>query len=206
MRRIGNEDSHALRVASSCCRAGRAAAGDRAGGAHARRHRAQRHRGGRDRGEADAPRDRPADRDRLPSAATTASRRDRRRSAPSRARSARGLARARCPGFVHVPYPNPYRTPFREPRPGGSGDATVDYIRDHLLFHAVDPAQVAGRRDRAGARLGRVRRAARRVLAGARPSSARSYGWLLCADEVKTGFGRGGDACSRSSAGASSRT
>ncbi|HEX3823463.1 MAG TPA: aminotransferase class III-fold pyridoxal phosphate-dependent enzyme [Mycobacteriales bacterium] len=35
-------------------------------------------------------------------------------------RGVRGLA----PGFVHVPYPNPYRDPFRQPRPGGSGDAT----------------------------------------------------------------------------------
>ena len=37
------------------------------------------------------------------------------------------------PGFVHVPYPNPYRTPFTA-RPGGTGDGTVDYLRDHLLF------------------------------------------------------------------------
>ena len=47
------------------------------------------------------------------------------------------------PGFVHVPYPNPYRTPFVA-RPGGTGDGTVDYIRDHLLHHAVDPREVAG--------------------------------------------------------------
>ena len=52
--------------------------------------------------------------------------------------------RALAPGFVHAPYPNPYRTPFGPPRPGGSGDSTVDYIRDELLFHAVDPSLVAG--------------------------------------------------------------
>ena len=51
---------------------------------------------------------------------------------------------ASCPGFVHVPYPHPYRTPLRDPRPGGSGDATVDYMRDHVLFHALDPGEVAG--------------------------------------------------------------
>ena len=51
--------------------------------------------------------------------------------------------RALMPGFVHVPYPNPYRTPFTA-RPGGTGDGTVDYIRDHLLHHAVDPREVAG--------------------------------------------------------------
>ena len=51
--------------------------------------------------------------------------------------------RALMPGFVHVPYPNPYRTPFVA-RAGGTGDGTVDYLRDHLLFHAVDPRDVAG--------------------------------------------------------------
>ena len=51
--------------------------------------------------------------------------------------------RALMPGFVHVPYPNPYRTPFVA-RPGGTGDGTVDYIRDHLLLHAIDPREVAG--------------------------------------------------------------
>ena len=51
--------------------------------------------------------------------------------------------RALLPGFVHVPYPNPYRTPFVA-RAGGTGDGTVDYIRDHLLFHAIDPREVAG--------------------------------------------------------------
>ena len=55
----------------------------------------------------------------------------------------RGI-RALSAGFVHAPYPNPYRTPFGPPRPGGSGDSTIDYIRDHLLFHAVDPNEVAG--------------------------------------------------------------
>ena len=51
--------------------------------------------------------------------------------------------RALMPGFVHVPYPNPYRTPFTA-RPGGSGDGTVDYLRDHVLHHAIDPREVAG--------------------------------------------------------------
>ena len=51
--------------------------------------------------------------------------------------------RALMPGFVHVPYPNPYRTPFAA-RPGGTGDGTVDYLRDHLLHHAIDPREVAG--------------------------------------------------------------
>lgn len=99
--------------------------------------------------------------------------------------------RALVPGFAHVPYPNPYRSPFAPPRPGGSGDATVDYIRDHLLFHAIDPAEVAGV-------------VIEPVLGSggcvAPPDSfwaaltdlCQEHGWLLCADEVKTGLGRSG--------------
>lgn len=99
--------------------------------------------------------------------------------------------RALVPGFAHVPFPNPYRSPFGPPRPGGSGDATVDYIRDHLLFHAVDPREVAGV-------------VIEPVLGSggciAPPDSfwsalvelCREYDWLLCADEVKTGMGRSG--------------
>ena len=102
----------------------------------------------------------------------------------------RGL-RALVPGFAHVPYPHPYRSPLRDPRPGGSGDATVDYIRDHLLFHAVDPGEVAGV-------------VIEPVLGSggcvAPPDSfwpaltelCREFGWLLCADEVKSGMGRSG--------------
>ena len=99
--------------------------------------------------------------------------------------------RGLVPGFVHVPYPHAYRTPFRDPRPGGSGDAHVDYIRDHVLFHALDPADVAGV-------------VIEPVLGSggcvAPPDSfwpaltelCSEHGWLLCADEVKTGMGRAG--------------
>jgi 4-aminobutyrate aminotransferase-like enzyme len=98
--------------------------------------------------------------------------------------------RALMPGFVHVPYPNPYRTPF-EARPGGTGDGTVDYIRDHLLFHAVDPAEVAAI-------------VIEPVLGSggcvAPPASfwaaladlCEEFGILLAVDEVKCGYGRSG--------------
>jgi 4-aminobutyrate aminotransferase-like enzyme len=102
----------------------------------------------------------------------------------------RGL-RAITPGYIHVPYPNSYRCPFDPPRPGGSGDSTVDYIRDYLLFHAVHPAEVAG--------------VIIEPILGAGgcitpPDSfwpalvglCNEHDWLLCADEVKTGFGRSG--------------
>ena len=99
--------------------------------------------------------------------------------------------RALVPGFAHVPYPHAYRSPFKDPRPGGSGDSTVDYIRDHLLFHALDPADVAGV-------------VIEPILGSggcvAPPDSfwpaltelCREHDWLLCADEVKSGMGRSG--------------
>ena len=99
--------------------------------------------------------------------------------------------RALVPGFAHVPYPHAYRSPLKDPRPGGSGDSTVDYIRDHLLFHALDPADVAGV-------------VIEPILGSggcvAPPDSfwpaltelCREHDWLLCADEVKSGMGRSG--------------
>jgi 4-aminobutyrate aminotransferase-like enzyme len=94
-------------------------------------------------------------------------------------------------GFVHAPYPHPYRTPFAPPRPGGSGDSTVDFIRDQMLFHAVDPAEVAGVVIEPVLGSGGV------VVppAGfwtALDAICQEHGWLLCLDEVKTGFGRTG--------------
>lgn len=104
---------------------------------------------------------------------------------------ARGV-RHLSPGFVHVPYPNPYRTPFGPPRPGGSGDATIDYIRDYLLFHVLDPADVAGVLIEPILGSGGVV-AARPPFWQALRALCREFDWLLCADEVKTGFGRTGE-------------
>lgn len=94
-------------------------------------------------------------------------------------------------GFVHAPYPNPFRDPFRGPRPGGSGDSTIDFVRDHMLFHAIDPAEVAGVVIEPVLGSGGV------VVPSptfwtALEALCREYGWLLCLDEVKTGFGRTG--------------
>jgi 4-aminobutyrate aminotransferase-like enzyme len=98
--------------------------------------------------------------------------------------------RALMPGFVHVPYPNPYRTPFAE-RAGGTGDGTVDYLRDHVLHHAVDPREVAG------FVIEPVMGSGGCVAPPASfwPALAelcREFDLLLCVDEVKTGFGRTG--------------
>ena len=92
---------------------------------------------------------------------------------------------------MHVPYPHPYRSPFPPPSPRGSGDATVDYLRDQVLFHAVDPRDVAGVIVEPIAGSGGV------LIPpdGFWPALVelcREHGWLLCADEVKAGFGRTG--------------
>ena len=103
----------------------------------------------------------------------------------------RGL-RGLVPGFVHVPYPHAYRTPLRDPRPGGSGDATVDYIRDHLLFHALDPSEVAGVVIEPVLGSGGCV-APPDAFWPALTELCREHDWLLCADEVKTGMGRSGE-------------
>ena len=95
-------------------------------------------------------------------------------------------------GFLHAPYPHPYRSPFGPPRPGGTGDATVDFIRDQLLFHAVHPQEVAGVVIEPIAGSGGVLRPPD-TFWPALTELCHEYGWLLCLDEVKTGFGRTGE-------------
>ena len=80
---------------------------------------------------------------------------------------------------------------FASRDPGGSGDATVDYIRDHVLFHALDPADVAG------VVIEPILGSGGCVAPPdgfwpALTDLCREHGWLLCADEVKTGMGRSG--------------
>jgi 4-aminobutyrate aminotransferase-like enzyme len=99
--------------------------------------------------------------------------------------------RALMPGFLHVPYPNPYRTPFVA-RPGGTGDGTVDYLRDHVLFHAVDPREVAGVVIEPVMGSGGCV-APPDAFWPALQALCREHDWLLAVDEVKTGFGRTGE-------------
>ena len=98
--------------------------------------------------------------------------------------------RALMPGFAHVPYPNPYRTPFAA-RPGGTGDGTVDYLRDHLLHHAIDPREVAGFVIEPVMGSGGCV-APPDAFWPALVELCREFELLLCVDEVKTGFGRAG--------------
>lgn len=98
--------------------------------------------------------------------------------------------RALMPGFAHVPYPNPYRSPFTA-RAGGTGDGTVDYLRDHLLHHAIDPREVAGFVIEPVMGSGGCV-APPDTFWPALADLCREFDFLLCADEVKTGFGRAG--------------
>jgi 4-aminobutyrate aminotransferase-like enzyme len=98
--------------------------------------------------------------------------------------------RALVPGFVHVPYPNPYRSPFTA-RPEGSGDGTIDFIRDHLLFHTVHPSEVAGVIIEPVLGSGGCV-APPDAFWPALVELCGEHDWLFCADEVKTGFGRTG--------------
>jgi 4-aminobutyrate aminotransferase-like enzyme len=99
--------------------------------------------------------------------------------------------RGLVPGFAHVPYPHPTRSPLREPRPGGSGDSTVDYIRDQLLFHVLDPADVAGVVIEPVLGSGGCVKPPDSFWP-ALTELCHEHGWLLCADEVKSGMGRSG--------------
>ncbi len=98
--------------------------------------------------------------------------------------------RALMPGFAHVPYPNPYRTPFVARR-GGTGDGTVDYLRDHVLHHAIDPREVAGFVIEPVMGSGGCVAPPAEFWA-ALADLCSEFDFLLCADEVKTGFGRAG--------------
>lgn len=95
-------------------------------------------------------------------------------------------------GFLHVPYPHPYRTPFAPPRAGGSGDSVVDYVRDQLLFHVVDAREVAGVVIEPVLGSGGVVTPSAEFW-DALAQLCREHGWLLCVDEIKTGFGRTGE-------------
>ena len=98
--------------------------------------------------------------------------------------------RALTAGFAHVPYPNPYRSPFTA-RSGGTGDGTVDYLRDHVFFHELDPREVAGFVIEPVMGSGGCV-APPPSFWPALADLCRELDLLLCVDEVKTGFGRTG--------------
>ncbi len=94
-------------------------------------------------------------------------------------------------GYVHVPYPNPYRCPFHAVASDCDGVCVIDYIREQVLPFLVAPDRVAG--------------VMIEPIAGeagvwippdpfwpALMDLCAEHGWLWCADEAQTLFGRCG--------------
>lgn len=94
-------------------------------------------------------------------------------------------------GYVHVPYPHPYRCPFHARPQECDGVCVVDYVREQILRYLVAPDRVAG--------------VMIKPVAGeagvfippdpfwpALMELCREHGWLWCADEAQTLFGRCG--------------
>ena len=93
-------------------------------------------------------------------------------------------------GFVHVPYPNPYRG-LVHPDGGTVGEATLRYIEETILEYEVPADQIAGVLFEPVAGEGGVWVPSNDFLPGLRAMCDR-YGWYLCLDEVQSGFGRCG--------------
>ncbi len=94
------------------------------------------------------------------------------------------------PGIIHVPYPYPYRCPFKV-GPEECGDAVIGYVEEWVLGRLVDPEEVSSIivepiQGEAGYIV-----PPEGFLRGLE-KLARRHGMLLVADEVQTGFGRTG--------------
>ncbi len=93
-------------------------------------------------------------------------------------------------GVVHAPYPTPTR------RPDGMsaeeyGGWVLDYIRDELLRHVVDPERIAGAIFEPVACEAGVWIPPKRFVKGLR-QLCDEHGWVLIDDEVEAGVGRTG--------------
>jgi 4-aminobutyrate aminotransferase/4-aminobutyrate aminotransferase/(S)-3-amino-2-methylpropionate transaminase len=94
-------------------------------------------------------------------------------------------------GYIHVPYPHPYRCPFHRDPATCDGVCVVDYVREHVLRYLTPPDRLAGViiepiAGEAGVLIPPM------PFWEALVRLCREHGWLLCADEVQTGFGRTG--------------
>jgi 4-aminobutyrate aminotransferase-like enzyme len=94
-------------------------------------------------------------------------------------------------GYLHVPYPHPYRCPFHRQPADCDGVCVVDYVREQVLRYLTPADRIAGVLiEPIAGEAG--------VLIPPHPfwtalvELCREHGWLLCADEVQTGFGRTG--------------
>lgn len=94
-------------------------------------------------------------------------------------------------GYVHVPYPHPYRCPFHARPEECDGTCVVDFVREQILPYLVAPDRIAGVMiEPIAGEAG--------VLIPPDPfwpalmELCEEHGWLWCADEAQTLFGRCG--------------
>lgn len=94
-------------------------------------------------------------------------------------------------GYVHVPYPHPYRCPFHARQQDCDGVCVVDYVREQILPYLVAPDRIAGVMiEPVAGEAG--------VFIPPEPfwpalmELCQEHGWLWCADEAQTLFGRCG--------------
>lgn len=95
------------------------------------------------------------------------------------------------PGFIHAPFPNPYRCPFPKLEGDECGEAVIGYLEDLVLSKLADPSEVAA------FIFEPIQGEGGYIVPpdGFLPkleSLARKHGILLIADEVQTGFARTG--------------
>jgi 4-aminobutyrate aminotransferase len=95
------------------------------------------------------------------------------------------------PGVVHVPYPYPYRCPFRTDDPLECGEAVLGYIEDWVFHKLVDPSEVAAFVVEPIQGEGGYVVPPDNFLPGLR-RLADKHGILIIDDEVQAGMGRTG--------------
>ncbi|BAA79420.1 class-III aminotransferase [Aeropyrum pernix K1] len=95
------------------------------------------------------------------------------------------------PGFIHAPYPDPYRCPFPGLEGEACGEAAVSYIEDYIFSKLVDPGEVAAFLFEPIQGEGGYVVPPDSFLPSLQ-KLARKHGILLIADEVQTGFARTG--------------
>jgi 4-aminobutyrate aminotransferase len=95
------------------------------------------------------------------------------------------------PSVVHVPYPYPYRCPFKAEEPSECGDAVLGFIEEWVLGKLVDPSEVAAIVVEPILGEGGYVVPPDNFLPGLEKIADR-YGIVLVADEVQTGFARTG--------------
>jgi 4-aminobutyrate aminotransferase-like enzyme len=95
-------------------------------------------------------------------------------------------------GLVHVPYPNPDRSPFRKGRGPHDDTEVLEYLERWVLKKLVEPEEISAV----------LIEPVLTEMGAIKPSQnfwneltklCKNYGWILITDEVQTGMGRCGE-------------